>query len=716
MANEKGSPLLNSVGKNIQGLIDNLYRSTHYTPNDNKKMLDNLRKDIDVSISNLIDKNYSNNGVNMSKLYSRINLKDVQNDKKAIDDLENIFNDRGAMDNILSTYMDNKYIRDLDLEIDTICKYMPKLEEALEVKKEGVLSADDFTKEFINIKNISSTNIDDNILYANIDEIKRVYNIMNIIDESYSNASKYGEQFLYIIPYKKALSLLVSNNKKAQNKSFNLSESISGCINESVTEIYSGVEISKLSKDEAVEYNELKGYNLEVTLDISNGIQSILQEAKITTNKLKTDSIVDSSKLQFTDDETSDGLITDNTKINTTGCLIRKLKRENVIPLYIDDICLGYYYIESEESNTFEYIESLHDPIAGLKKNNYSLKVDNIKKDTLLKKISAKISKEIDTKFINANQDIQKEIYMILKHNDMWSDQTPKLRVTFIPPEDMVHIYFKKDPKTNRGISDLDKSLLPAKLYSCLYITNTIGVLTRSQDKRAYFVKQHIDTNISNVLLNTINQIKKSNFGMREINNMNNILNITGRFNDYIIPVSQNNEKPIEFEIIQGQDINTKSDLMDSLESMAVNPTGIPLEFLESRRSVEFSRQLTMSNGKMARHILKRQSVFQVFISTIITKIYNYHFDANDILEATLPPPSHLTITNTLDMIRNSRDLTESIMEVQVHDKDRDQAWIPILRKKIMKYYMGSYINWKIIDDLESMSKIESTLIDDDEE
>lgn len=694
---DKNDSFLASISKNVQALMDNLYRSTYYTSNDNKKALDTLRKNIDTSITDLIDNSYSSNGANMSKVYSRVvsSMKNVQNDKQTTENIEKIFSDQGAMDNILSTYMDNKYIRDLDLEIDTICKYMPKLEEALEVKKEGVLSADDFTKEFVTIKSISNTNMDSSSMSANIDEIKKTYKLNDIIETTYDNTSKYGEQFLYVVPYNKAFSLLL-NNKDNKNSNFKLSES--GIM----SEILDGIE---LTEEEAININK---YDLEIIYDKSSTIRTIVTEEYGKVNKKP---LIDPDKLQFSEDETVDGLIDakkNNAKIDVNGCVVRRLKRENVIPLYIDDICLGYYYIESENSNAFEYIESLHDPIAGLKKNNYANKVDDLKKDTVLKQLSAKISKEIDSKFINANQDIRKEIYMILKHNDLYSDNTPKLKVSFIQPEDMIHSYFRKDQKTNRGISDLDRSLLPAKLYSCLYITNTVGVLTRSQDKRAYFVKQHIDTNISGVLLNTINQIKKSNFGMREINNMNNILNITGRYNDYIIPVSQNNEKPIEFEIIPGQEINTRSELMDSLESMAINPTGIPLEFLDSRRSVEFSRQLTMSNGKMARHVLKRQASFQVFISDLITKIYNYHFNTNEILEAMLPPPSHLTITNTIDMLRNSKDLTDGILEIQVHDSDRDADWVPEFKKRLMKYYMGSYVNWSVIDNLEKQARLES--------
>ena len=104
---------------------------------------------------------------------------------------------------------------------------------------------------------------------------------------------------------------------------------------------------------------------------------------------------------------------------------------------------------------------------------------------------------------------------MILKHNDIFNrDNGKKIKISFLPESDVFHIAWKKDPITHRGISDLNKSLLPAKLFACLYITNTIGILTRGNDKRVYYVKQSVDTNISKTMLNVISQIKQSNFGL----------------------------------------------------------------------------------------------------------------------------------------------------------------------------------------------------------
>ena len=48
----------------------------------------------------------------------------------------------------------------------------------------------------------------------------------------------------------------------------------------------------------------------------------------------------------------TDGLVNmdDNKNQDTindmAGCIVKKLQHENVIPIYIEDVCIGYYYLE----------------------------------------------------------------------------------------------------------------------------------------------------------------------------------------------------------------------------------------------------------------------------------------------------------------------------------------------------------------------------------
>ena len=371
----------------------------------------------------------------------------------------------------------------------------------------------------------------------------------------------------------------------------------------------------------------------------------------------------------------------------------------------------GYYYIEVDGPyNPVGDYDKMQDPTMSLKGSNSILSTNSMldqsnKQNTIIRFLANQISNFIDAKFINANQDLRNEIYTILKFNyDNNSSHMNKVRVTFIPPDDMEHVYFNMNKDTHRGISDLDKAMFPATLYCAMYITHSIWNMTRAQDKRVYYVNQTVDTNISKTLLNTINQIKKGNFGIRQIENINHILNITGMFNDYIIPRSPGGQAPIDFEVMQGQQVEWQTEFMTSLEEMAVNSTDVPMEMIQMRNSVDYSSQFTMSSSKFLRKVYNRQSKYQKNLTRIFNKIYNNEFDDNIQLSVVSPPPMFLNITNTNQMMTNVNEYSQSVAQLILDPDEQDPIKNEVIRE-INKYNLGSYLNIQELEDIAHKAK-----------
>ena len=728
---------INRVIKNkIDNSINSISRNTYMSPPEVSKSYEDLMKNMDISVDKLIARSKNKTGNNISQVYSRWHKSGDPLSTNIGDQIQDIFGNQEMMDGLMSMYMENKYIKEFDKEIDIICGYMPLLLEALEVKRDAVLSADVFNKEFMSINNIS---IDDEEeegrLAADVKELERVYKIEEMVDIAYMNASKYGEQFIYIIGYNDAFNSLL----RALDGDFNDTNiNTSALIKEDVISISESCIIigdsttSFKSKDSNINIDDLS-MNITLSNEImpeivmqnegfreyakNNDNKSVINYINETYNFYNSDIAykdkMDYNKYIFTPDglyNNSDNQ--DSEDINVLGCVVRRLKRENVIPIYIDDVCMGFYYVENTAGDIFDRVQNINDPMYNISNKSGSFAIEDVQKEEMLKRMAEVISDNINKKFINNNPDISNELYTILKYHYVYGDRHGNgtdLKITFIPPEHMIHFYFKKDPNTHRGISDLYKSLFPAKLYAALYITNGLGILTRGQDKRAYYVRQHVDTNIAKLLMGTINQIRKSNFGVRDINNLNNLFNIIGRFNDYVIPESASGERPINFEIIPGQDIQDNQDLLDRLEGMAINPLGVPLELLDTRSgSVEFARQITTSNGKFARNVLKRQKVTKDFIGELVTRIYNHHFGANVELECILSPPSHLTISNTNELIANANEMTNSIIEIDVPQDQQDEEWVSYYKRELMKFYLSSYIDWDEMSQMKRRAKLEA--------
>ena len=759
---------LKKIANLIQSGNDDIYKSTYYSDPDNKKQLNDLKSSIDSSIKDILDINTGSIGEpNMSRLYERMYF-NSQNDSDTVKEFEKIFGDNEFINNLSNAYTDNRWVKAIDEELDETLKYMPKLEEALQTLRDNVLSADSFSKDFLSLQAQIETNNNQDQFNNNIDELKSKYDLLKLTNEIYYDISKYGEVFIYCVPYEKAIQTLMDRKTDGRGIAIKTNFKENSVLMESTIDSSSNtIDVSNFNLNE----NEKMDFNINFEVD-NSGVLSTIVEAEMNARNMQksvneqsiweqyiteasslnegvTDiindgkpyafdnveryqaggklpehhnfdkTIYDDMELPNIDDTTADGLVDPkkqkNTKIkNMNGCIVKKLRRDRVTPIMINDINLGYYYFEYDDFTTF-YEDShpstgMVNTITGLRSNGRAEAYDVLqRRDEMVRYLASQLAEKIDTKFIDNNQDLKKEIYYILKYNDEFCNNATdvrNIRVTYIPPQDIHHMYFDIDERTNRGISDLNLSLIPAKLWVAIYITNCLAVMTRGNDKRVYYVRQSVESNISKTLLKTINEIKKSNFGIRQIQSINNVLNLTGRFNDYIIPRGSDGQSPVEFEVMQGQQVEIKTELLNLLEEAAINSTGVPLELIQSRQSPDYAMQLTMSNTKFLRFVYGRQSQFQLLLEPLLTKLYDVEYGTTDKIKVTLPPPLFINVTNTNQLITNTSDFCNSLVEIVMGDSQDDILKAKV-GKKLKIYYLGSYVNMAMINDIIESAKQE---------
>ena len=760
--------------------MDSLYTSTYYTNPNNTQALDQLRSKIDKNLDRIVNANMDTMGIpSVSKLYSRLKLdldkrSTIANGKSTVEDY---FNDALNYDDFFATFQSNRYLLEMDAEIDSTCKYFPELEEAIAVMKEGVLSPDYFSKDFLSL---NSTSIQDQDEFnERAKELKDRYKLLPLIEDVYYHTSKYGEDFIYCVPYSTALSRLLTDKPKTSLTTANIehedsipmTENFLISVNKDICTVLDEQNRS-ISRSTPVVFTEetslaqsnknfknniknaatpmqsiLEGnesFHLNVEICRKGIIESVVDNARIVNKRrnfiesatdefnksvlqekgglkiVKKDKQTGKLSIAGMEDEiedketlTPDGMVNlahqdrkSNTdvKVNVPGCVVARVKREQVIPIYIgeNNTCLGYYYIELRSYEALEDFRGLNyimsDSLTSIRGSNSGMNapfncVDPSRQEELLKYVAGQLSQLIDKEFVNANQDLRQELYMILKYNDLFN--TPaidKVKITFIPPEDMIHVYFQLDPITHRGISDLDKSMVPAKIYASMYITDAIGKLVRGQDKRVFYVKQQVDTNIAQTLMNVINQVKQGNFGFRQFSNINNVLNITGKFNDLFIPTSASGESPIDIQTMPGQQFTDNSDFMQQIKEMAINATGVPFEIIQTRLSVDYAMQLSMSNSKFLRKIYARQSIFTPYLSRLLTKLYNFEYKENIEVKVTLPPPVLINTMNTNQLVDNTTQFVQNIAEVELAN-EQDDAIRNEYIKQLFLFYMGTHID-----------------------
>lgn len=749
---------INALAKFLNSNGDGIKRTVTYTDPKDDRDYERVTSGMEDTLDRLLDginTDGSSNAGGMGSSSLTHRFADNGTSEEDIIKMQKDFNNLLALsanDSSFLSGMANDDLVEHDLRIDTVLHYCPKLDEALNAKADCILSADHFDRTFINVTSESSAEQEESVFNQRVSELMEMHEFEDKADEWYREAAKYGEVYVYRVPFDKATSRLLrakdASNMALQKASINAcgivgegvscnwSKDESEMITENFGEDFSiEVEINKsglitdvvneaYSIHEAMSFNEsmcLSSFN-EVADDCDGEAISAMGRAP----KRKYDVLIPSDSLDYksfnkvtrhkgdkvTITGAEDGLVDpsktsiSNYEINIPGTIIKKLPRKNVIPRYIGDTCLGYTYIElldtaRSENQRIRNFRSTINPIntmTGYTQNHPDAKKESPDEEAV-KFMAKRIASFIDTNFVNNNQDIAQDIYTILKYNDDLCSNK-KVRITFIPPQDMCHIFFKQDPITHRGISDIEDSIVPATLYSAMFITNAIWNLTRGQDKRVYYVKQNVDTNTSQVLLNTIDQIKKGNMGIRQIENISHILNVTGRFNDYLIPTSASGEEPMRMEILQGQTVELQSELMQVLLEAAIIPTGIPMEYIEQRRSVEFATQLTMSNNKFLMIVYKRQNKVQKILTKELKVMYFNQYGETCALKVKLPPPMFLNITNINQIMMNVADMAQKLVEIM--GVGYNEEILPYVQKAITVKYLGTYID---LDDIEDIMK-----------
>ena len=747
--------------------MDGLYKDIYISRPDNKQNLDSMIDGLDSAIDKLqgIDSSVSS----MSELLRRIDKNGESNTTKLMSSVQDLFNDQNLIGSLFANDTIHNYIAGQNYNYDLICKYLPRLQDALEIKRDNVLCSDNFSKSFVNPKSNKSSK-DENLKFSNnTKRIEKEYDITEFLDQTYMNASKYGEDFIYIVPYRTAFSRLFNKQKYRMNKGarvgqislFEGYETVScleagfektkdfGTFVDTIKPLIIDESDSDITSKDMPKCGEVKlHFNMSGVIpttinevcvleskkdvelftsvaemyfskEFGEAITEATNEGPKKGNKMNSmfDTVKRSNRKLSKNTNSSDGLFVtslanggdrnpEDLDHDFLGAVVERIKRENILPVYIGKRCLGYYYFEfAEDPNACGFCGGHHTtPMIG-NGGKVSMDMTQNQQELAIRYIASRISQSIDTKFINANKDLKEEIYAMLNYNDKFDvSRTNDIGVSFIPAEDIVHCYFKLDETTHRGISDLSRAVMPAMLYILLYLTDIIGKITRSTDKRVFYVKQNVETNVAKTMMNVVQQIKKGNFGVRQIESMNNILNIVGKYNDYIIPMGQSGDPPIQFEVMQGQDIQTPTEIMDKMEEAAVN-TIMPMEFVNSTMQQDFASRFTMSNTRFLKSIYTRQRKTENFFSKIYTKIYNYEFGENNSqIEINLPPPTYLVTTNTSQLFDNITQMADKINEDELATEPEEVK--AEFKKLYVREHLNTYIDFGLVDRLKEVARV----------
>lgn len=703
------------ISSNTYGMdkSENLDQINNLSDKINKVINDDLEEMKEYGGKNDLTRFLLNTLQNSNK-YNSIDTKNGNNDT-----LENLFLSKDG--SIFSTFEErfrNKSVLFNDLDI--ISEQLVELNEAINTTRDDIVSSDDLGSDISRSLSFStngkeSDSYDD--LIEQVKELENQHGLNYIIREHIvPKTLKYGEYYVYVIPEKSLF-------ESAQRRKF---EKTSGAMMESseATTLLESLNINKneykdFKSDEIMEYvsENIKINNTDIPLPLLennsvnmamkdladfNSINSLLKKGK---NKKKNNNDT-SMNLGFSDGVKS---FKGDDWSNIKGCYIKLLDPKKIIPVKLLNYTIGYYYINDAE---LDVTNNGHTCKNGMRFGSFmgSVATKSQSQHSIVTNIANAIVKSFDKKYLEDNQEFKELIINSLLYNDLYKR---KLHYQFIPADNVCRFSINEDENGN-GQSMIYKSLFYAKLYLSLLVFNMITYLTKSQDTLVTYVKTSgIDKNVINKTMSIARQMKSKQIGIGDLMDYSSIYGKIGTGRDLFIPEGESGERGLSWDVIQGQDVNMQTELMEELKQSYINGTGVPSVIMNYINEADFAKTLVMANAKQLRRVMMFQDSLNEDITEMYQKIMLYSSDIpiDDILDFTFKfqRPKTLPNNNLVDIIGYGDQLLDFIEKTvfgQFAEETPDLNLMKDEFRRSMSRKVLSMLPWEVVDDVLKETKL----------
>lgn len=582
--------------------------------------------------------------------------------------------DFSAMQGFIDEAYKNRLLEQSDLH--EVASQLIELSEAILITRDAIISAD--IVEGRMSRTIEFDNTDDEKNKNNISMVENMENKFGLLEKIKNfivpKTLEYGEYYAYIIPYsvifndfvkqrdregyggriyregeepKTLLESVSTDTKKSHKKEGVVTES------EIVNKIF---DIFK-SDEEAVKTESAKfGSNEEFEKSAKDDIRNILSNITISDTPVPLPILeegFDSIKEYMTEyvnengdnayiesktryeksyhkntfekviSNTNDGITLTNDSSNkrkrkdmfddVTDCYIKLIEPTRIIPIKIMNQTIGYYYVVAEDIS----------PLSGMISSTlYYAKFDEARKEkNIVDTIADQVIRCFDKKFLKENSKFKNLIAEAINYYNL---NERRIKFQFIPVEYIQEFKIDEDEDGN-GQSMIKKSLFYAKLYLMLLLFKIMSIILYSNDTKVNYIKTSgIDKNLANKV-QEIARIKQSRqINMMDLFNYTTLINKVGNGNEMYIPTGRSGERPIETEILSGQDIQLNSELLEMLKNAYILATGVPAAIVNYLNEADFAKVIEQNNSKFNARVVNYQLDFNKGITEMYKKIMKW--------------------------------------------------------------------------------------------
>ena len=392
---------------------------------------------------------------------------------------------------------------------------------------------------------------------------------------------------------------------------------------------------------------------------------------------------------------------------DVTDCYIKLIDPTRVIPIEIMNTVIGYYYVVADDIT----------PLSGAISNTlyYTKYNENQKENTIIDSIAERVVKSFDKPFLEKNAKFKKEIVECIQYYNL---NEKRLKFQFISPEYMQ--VFKIDEDENgHGQSMIKKSLFYAKLYLMLLLFKIMTIIMNSNDTKVNYVRTSgIDKDIANKVQDIIRLKQSKTINIADLFSYTTLINKVGNGSEMYVPTGRSNERPVETEILSGQDVQLNSDLLEMLKNAYILGTGVPAAIINYLNEADFAKVIEQNNTKFNGRVVNYQLDFNPAITNMYKNLLRWTTTIPDNVISNfsfiLQPPKSNVVVAKSEIIGNFQQMSDFITSIVYDDPQQNMEDIDLPRvirhfKLLLAKDQLTMLNFSHMEELAQKALIEAT-------
>ena len=711
------------ISGNINQVLSELHSSIYGLPK--RHDVDDLSKQFSDTLKTEIDSLNDRVNGDLNTFLTRLFAQDRRSN--TIAQIGNIFSSvEQPFESVITEEHRTKMLKQSD--IHEVASQLVELREAINITRDSILSSDMVEGKMSRTLKFDDTADDSYDVYLSaIEEVEKRLKLQDKIrDFIVPKTLEFGEYYAYTIPHSRLFSDFVrakkagiidvresAESKTMNGKSFYLNEKVTdqdlgSIITEStgMSERNNKEEFASLVTEAKEMLSHVEVCNDPVCIPFLESGANALQEYYTEIVANRGTGVAQGLPSSFSrrtgipiDDGTIDDLNDPNSKTSKkieemfseyTDCYIKFFDPMHMIEVKLLDEPFCYYAIMDDDAtsvlgaymmNTTMYTDAKYEP---LNRNR-----------GFIDAVADKIVQQFDKEFLKNNLEVKNLIVDALNYYNL---RDKKIRIQYIPKE-YVQVFKVNIDENGNGTSILEPALFYAQLYRMLTLFKAMTIVQNSNDVKVNYIRTSgIDKNITNKTEEIARMVQSRMINIYDLFSPSTLITKVGNGREMFIPVGRNGERPIETEILQGQDVQMNSDFLDNLRQSYISATGVPAVIMNYIHEAEFAKTIELGNSRYQARVVSHQLGFNSYISEWYRRIMRYTLPSIpehviDALEFVFAPPKYSKINTTNDLLNNFNGVADFIINTIIpsnitNNDEESSEYISAFRRRLAKDFL----------------------------